>query len=391
MIIYNTILLDRKITSILRNFGFSKDFKFHLLYIIFHIRTYPFKNRAYSSDDYIPINLEFLRRLISRDYAGVFLKKMVEEGVLETNSTYLSGKYATGYRLTEKYRNSKFYAEEITDKKLLSKIRKVYVELKNEVLIRKDGYSYVTECMEFLTLDETLAKKFVIDYIKTAKKRESYNLVIDNFKDKFAKVDTTSYRLHNNLTNISTELRQFLSYNGENLVQCDLKSAQPMLFISVLDKFHIPIEEKEKYLDVVCNIGFYEFFSDKVGYNLTDKNRTDFKRRVFGGVLFDENRSKLSKYEKAFQKEFPIIFMCMREMKKDNYKSVAIALQKLESKFIFRCIDLLREENNSIELMTVHDSIVTVCGKEDIVYRVMMEEYQKMFGILPNIKVEKFA
>ena len=222
--------------------------------------------------------------------------------------------------------------------------------------------------------------------------KDSMKTMLDRFDDKFATVDNTGNRLHNNLTNIATILRKTLNYNGKTLVHCDLKNSQPLLFRVYLNKYpHIPKEELDKYLDVVCNIGFYEFFAKKMGVKLNDKNRTEFKKKVFGGVLFDKNRRNLSKYEKVFKQEFPIIFYCMRDMKKENHADIPINLQKLESYFIFHCIDVLRDKYKNIELLTIHDSICTVEGKEQLVYGVMIEEFQKTFNILPKIKIEKFA
>jgi hypothetical protein len=128
-----------------------------------------------------------------------------------------------------------------------------------------------------------------------------------------------------------------------------------------------------------------------MGLKLTEKNRTEFKKKIFGGVLFDKNRRNLSKYEKVFKEEFPIIFYCMRDMKKENHANIPINLQKLESHFIFNCVDVLRKKYKNIELLTIHDSICTIEGKEQLVYDVMIEEFQKMFNILPKIKIEKFA
>ena len=80
-----------------------------------------------------------------------------------------------------------------------------------------------------------------------------------------------------------------------------------------------------------------------------------------------------------------------RRRKKENHANIPINLQKLESQFIFHCVDVLRNKYKNIELLTIHDSICTIEGKEQIVYDVMIEEFQKMFSISPKIKIEKFA
>lgn len=390
MNIYNTIELNSKLDRILGKFNFQKDFKSHLLYIVFHIRTYPFKHRKFNDGDYIPIKLEYLRNLISYDYASKFLKLLVEEDVLDCDEVYEVGVKSKGYKLTDKYRKGSFYLEEMSDTELANKIKSKLEEITDEVLNRKDAYSYVTKCMQYLDMDYSKATTILQSMPINLRKKSK--MMVDIFNTKFATIDDTANRLHNNLTNLSTSLRSTLSIKDKKLIQCDLKNSQPLLFRVYLNRYpHIPQEELDKYLDVVCNIGFYEFFAEKLYIKLTEKNRMTFKKKIFGGVLFDRNRKNLSKYEKVFEKEFPIIFYCMRDMKSDNYKDIPIALQKLESQYIFHCVDKLSKENEDIELLTIHDSIATTEGKEHTVYNLMITEFEKMFNITPKIKIEKFA
>ena len=392
MLVYNNNLLDNRLNSIIRDFGLNYNYKSDLLYIIYHLRTYPFKNREFSSEDFIPIKLDYLRNLITYNKTKYFLDLLVKEEVLVCDNKYEVGVKSKGYKIADKYKKQKFYLEEMENKVLSSKIEKVLKLIKDEVIQRNDSYSYVTVCMENLKIDNVKANKILNSKKILKGTKDSMKTMLDRFDDKFATVDNTGNRLHNNLTNIATILRKALNYNGKTLVQCDLKNSQPLLFRVYLNKYpHIPKEELDKYLDVVCNIGFYEFFAKKMRVKLNDKNRTEFKKKVFGGVLFDKNRRNLSKYEKVFKQEFPIIFYCMRDMKKENHADIPINLQKLESHFIFHCIDVLRDKYKNIELLTIHDSICTVEGKEQLIYDVMIEEFQKMFNILPKIKIEKFA
>jgi predicted DNA-binding protein len=391
MNIYNNLLLNDRIDRLLGDFGLDLKFKSHILYIIFHIRTYPFKDRNYEDGDFVPVKVEYLRSLISSRYTKTLLEVMVKSGVLECDNRYIVGEKSKGYRIDENIKKVKFYLEPMEDLKLATKIKNKLDEAVDKVLSRKDGYAYITKCMLNLDMDYEKADKYLNSKNVPANIKKKLQMMVDIFHNKFATVDDKGNRLHNNLTNIATPLRDTLNYNGHKLVQCDLKNSQPLLFRILLNKYHLPQEELDRYLDVVCNIGFYEFFAKKLGVKLTQKNRGDFKKKIFGGVLFDRNRNKLSKYEKVFEVEFPLIFHCMRDMKKDDYKNIPISLQKLESTYIFTCVDRLRKENKDIELLTIHDSVCCIQGKEQIVYKVMMEEFYNMFSILPKIKIEKFG
>jgi hypothetical protein len=393
MNIYNNLTINTKLDRILGEFGFQKNVKSHFLYIIFHIRTYPFKNREYSLGDFIPIKLEYLRKLIDYNKAKAFLDILVSEGVLECDNHYIVGEKSKGYRIAEKYNNAKFYLEEMEDKELSKKIETKLSKITDDILKRDDGYSYITKCMDNLKMDYVKAEKFLKSKKIPKNIKDKLKIAIDFFHKKFATIDETGFRLHNNLTNLATPLRKTLNYNGKKIVQCDLKNSQPLLFRKYLEINYpyISKNELDKYLNVVTEIGFYEFMADKIGFKLTSKNRTEFKKKVFSGVLFDENRKKLSIYEKVFQEEFPIIFYCMRDMKKEDNSVIPVGLQRLESAYIFKCVEILRDKYKDIELLTIHDSIATVEGKEQLVYDVMVEQFEKMYSITPKIKIEKFA
>jgi len=395
MYIYNNTIIDNKIDKILEKNNLDKIYKSDLLYIIFHVRTYPFKDRRYMNDDmeYVPIKLEYLRNLITYNKTNYFLDLLVNNGILETDNRFIVGSKSKGYRLAEKYKKGKFYLEELENKRLAEKIKRVLDGLKNKILERNDAYAYVTRCMENLIIDADKARKTINKLDITKNNKAKISTMVDIFDTKFAKIDKTANRLHNNLTNIATVLRKHITYKGLEIVQCDLKNSQPLLLKPFIMREYpyLPKEELDKYEDVVCNIGFYEFFAEKLKIELTDENRQSFKKKIFSGVLFDVNRRGLSKYEKVFKEEFPIIFRCLRDSKKDCHKIIPINLQKLESDYIFKCVDILRERYKDIELLTIHDSIACVQGNEDKVYEVMMNQFIEMFNIKPKIKTEKFA
>jgi hypothetical protein len=263
---------------------------------------------------------------------------------------------------------------------------------KDILLKGSDGYKYVTMWMEQLSINKELSYEYIEKNITDENKLYTSIMVTDIFEQKFAKKDTTGNRLHNNLTNLPTPLRAFTTINNQQLCQVDIKNSQPLFLYIALRNYNINKTELDKYKTVVCETGFYEFFAERLNFELTENNRTAFKKKIFGGVLFDKNRSYLSKYETAFKTEFPEIFNVIRSIKSKKYEEVAIMLQKTESKFIFSCIEeLMFLTKNEIELLTIHDSICTVVGKEQTVKKVMEEQFEKTYSIKVQLKVEKFA
>lgn len=380
---YSNIYID-----IILNTNINIKYMFHYLYIITYIRTYKFKDRRYDRNDFVPLNIDILRKVINYDNAHKFVKDLIKFGLIESNNTFSRRDHqSTGYRLTEKVLQHKFYIPSKTDEKLVSKIVKVYEKLKFQ-LIQEDefGYGYITECMEDLVIDTVSANREVQNLEES--KKEVAELAIENFDEKFFKKDSTGNRLHNNLTNLFTPLRKHLSYKGQKLIQCDVRNSQLVFLYLIMQECSIPDEELELFRTVVCDYGFYEFFAEKLGAVLTEDIRKEFKESIFENLLFGTNKTELSKVEGLFKEGFPNIFYVIRSIKTENYKDLSIMLQRKESEFIFSCVRKIKKQ---IPLFTIHDSIVTTVGNEKIVYDMMMSEFENNFGLKPKIKTEKFV
>lgn len=376
------------IDNILNIDNINMKYLFHYLYIISYIRLYRFKDRRYNREDFVPVDVRTLRKIVHHDYAISFLKNLVDLGLIESNNTFSRKEHkSTGYRLTKKVLEYKFYMPQETDEKLTTKIKKVYEKLKLKLITEDElGYGYVTQCMEDLEINTESAIESVS--VLNGELKDFTELQIENFSGKFFSVDRNGRRLHNNLTNLFTPLRNHLTYKGQKLVQCDVKNSQLLFLYLLMRDCHINPVELDKFKTVVCDYGFYEFFAEKLEKNLTEETRKEFKEFVFEHLLFGANKTKLSSLEIIFKEEFPDIFYVIQSIKTKNYKDVAIRLQKKESEFIFNCV---RKLNKSIPLFTIHDSICSTVGNEQIIYNLMISEFKNNFGIEPKIKIEKFA
>jgi len=102
-----------------------------------------------------------------------------------------------------------------------------------------------------------------------------------------------------------------------------------------------------------------------------------------------EHRTRASR---ALERLFPDTWAAIRATKREfGYASLAHAGQRMESAFVFgRCIPRLMAEYKSLPLLTIHDSIVTSEGNEQIVRDVMADEFARL-GLHPTLTVEQFA
>lgn len=392
LILYTNNYIYNTIDNISNNDNFGRDLKFHYHYVIFLLRTYSFKDRRKTFTDYAPINVRILRRLISHDHVKQILENLVSAGLIETDGVFIKGTKkvigkSRGYRLTEKALSEKFYIIENKDLKLVNRIEKAYNKMHMKYVSDKEGYSYVTACMEDLKIDSIQSLNYIENNVSDTPKKESHVMSVELFDLKFVVVDRTGNRLHNNLTNLHTPLRQFLSYNGHKLVQCDIRNSQLVFLAALMKNYNIPEQEMQLFNYVVCEYGFYEFFAEKLDVPLTKKNRKEFKEFVFKDVLFSSNKSMLSAIENKFKEIFPTIFYIIRRIKTENYKNLSIMLQREESNFIFKCVEKIGKE---IPLFTIHDSIGTIEGQDSKILDVMQEEFKIQLNLFPNITVEKF-
>ena len=83
-----------------------------------------------------------------------------------------------------------------------------------------------------------------------ADQKEHYSYTVNRIR--FAQWNyvrsTSDNRLHSNLTNFPSILRQFLSHNGQELVSLDVKTSQPFILAGV---FNLIMERKEDKLDML--------------------------------------------------------------------------------------------------------------------------------------------
>jgi hypothetical protein len=138
-------------------------------------------------------------------------------------------------------------------------------------IVKQDGIEWVEDHYEFLKKeDKVQAMNFL-----------SPNLLsIDRIvhQDFFLHKDKNG-RLHSNLTNLKTELRQFLRYDNEPLVGIDFVNCQPMLLSLILEP---PFWNKSSVIN----------YTNLKGLNFKDYRH--WKPQIVGPILSYKNERNLS-------------------------------------------------------------------------------------------------
>ena len=152
-------------------------------------------------------------------------------------------------------------------------------------------------------------------------------------------------------------------------------------------------EDKNRFVDLVTTGALYEYLETafKCDLNMLNVTRTTAKIAVLQ-AFFSDNRfigTEEAAPKKLFSKLFPSVYKVYAAIKRKDKTLLAILLQNIESHFIIEVIARrIAKEHPKLPLYTIHDSIVTTVGNEELVAAIMKEELTKGVGKAPSLKFE---
>jgi hypothetical protein len=358
-----------------------------------------------------PLKQTYLRKLVPQ--ADQYLRKLRELLIIERFGFAQIGTSSFKYRFTEDY-ESKFVGSELTNPKLLRRIDSLQRTLK-----KRNSKKYVgqNECLRALTiLPESLEFIKQIEDIKKYNYAYSSVIRIMNGDISFS-VDTTSGRFHSNLTNMPKGLRQFVRIFGIPLANIDVKNCQPYLSTLLLtnpgmvarfaecSSFRMLLEtlkaketeDVKRYVSLVIDGSIYEYlWKEFTKRGLFFESRDEIKKQVYI-ILFARNIINTPS-RVVFKELFPEvhhIFSIIRGNEQGsnfkNFKRFPILLQRIESHIILNLIlPRVYAEHPGTIAVTIHDSVMTSIYTDHVekVKRIMVEEFSKVVGYAPKIKIE---
>lgn len=429
--------------------GYHRD-KF--IYIAHLINDIPTRRKDEEfKDGFIPIYAPLLKRRLGDAYRK-HLDYLIENNVLEESKQYIVGKKSKGFKFTPTY-NTPIKPISITKKTLIKSIsRFIYLEEDNTEFIKPDrDVNYLMKWYNTnLTINFDKAENWLYQKYSEEKSRGifgfdnnpmlTYNRrLIPVYKlhqaQFFPTIDKTAGRLHSSLTQLKSELRQFVTYKNETLVSIDIKNSQPYLSCVFFNKDcfkHSRIEEKlplfnfnyksnlnkpytsflyyvsknwdsnkrsknvEQFIELVSNGVFYEEFG-KLLYNkgyIDDNNIRKQAKIITFRTFFSPNQHiGFSKEIKAFQNMFPDVYKIFSLIKsgKQQHNTLACLLQNFEARLVLGIACKTISDNFSeAPIFTLHDSIITTESNVDIVEKIMRETLIKNVGVVPTLQIEKW-
>ena len=198
------------------------------------------------------------------------------------------------------------------------------------------------------------------------------------------KRNSTNKRLDTNLTNMASDLRPFLvGYDAMSYL--DLSNSQPVLFNILLQSYRKNaseplLKEIDDYFSITTSGKWYEWLQ-----GLYCKTRNECKE-IWMKIAYSKNHHN-QEVKQLFQKEFPLVYSIIAEIKKENHANFAIELQRIESKIF---IDEICKElvNHSIIPYTMHDGLLVTNEYEETTLKTMRTILKERLGAIPLIKVE---
>jgi len=392
--------------------GYCRDYLLETISIVaLHVRK---------DEGKTPLKMAYIKKLVPG--GDLYLKALLELGVIERSGYYVPGQTCYKYCFAAKY-ESKYISNLLANPKLQRRIELAQESLKKEAAKTVRGHSEQVKWLNKLTIDgsylEFLNKTLTVGTRQYNKICASATRIIDGHIK--YNIDQTSGRFHSNVTNLAKVLRPYLRIDGQPLVNCDISNSQPYLstilltnpskvsgfaknpaFAMMLTTLKVSLAKDVKnYIFLVSTGTLYEFLQDKFRQEGLELNRKETKVQVLR-ILFARNRSPKDETNrqaraifKANFKTVHRIFSKVRGSEKGDkftsFKRFAILLQSVES---FLMLDVIlkriyRELPGTIAV-TVHDSVMTglLTNNVEAVRKIMEEELTFFVGMTPQIKIE---
>jgi hypothetical protein len=211
----------------------------YLIHTILHQRLMYHRRR----NDFIELKAAYLNGFFSpKEIFPAIRQHLIDCKLIECDHWYIKARKSYGYRLGSMLKDLKFTSIYITDPKLVNKLR---AKAEERQATLTDTHLYLKSWVERLDFNYEGALRLLT---KSGIHEEMCSL--ERLRDKdFFFVVCPYGRVHTNITNLRSKLRRFLSFNGQQLINLDIRNSQPLIFSIVLINYLI----NNKALDSLNN------------------------------------------------------------------------------------------------------------------------------------------
>lgn len=423
-------------------FSFKID---HFYYIAEYLSMGMERDDVDKNEGYVNLNAQKLQSKI-HNYKQ-YLDHLLKHNFILTDGHYVPGEKSRGY-LISGYSSSDSTAikyipiqDYVTKKKRRQEIEEHKATLKRTERTHKHLTKWFNK---YLRIDFKQAEELIIKLyppytrpIGGKKKGEASRytkiLIAIHALNKLHKQeyyyseDKTVKRFHSNLTNLKKELRNYLTYDNQPLVNIDIKNSQPLLsqillhksfynresshnihqyshiFHSItsitLSRFSLMLEEClesidntrfTEYINMVNSGDFYRQLSHKM-YPEKKFDKKSIKLMILT-TFFSDNRYFAhpdAAGKRDFKTHFPEVYEVFSLIKRKENSLLARILQSIESDIIVnKASKRIARERPDLPIFTIHDSIATTLGNEDYVATIITEEVKSLTDLDVQLGLE---
>lgn len=420
------------------SFSFKTD---HFYYIIEYLSMGMERDDVDKNEGYVNINAQKLQSKI-HNYKQ-YLDHLLKHNFILTDGHYVPGEKSRGYLISGYRSSDSTTIKHIPIKDYVSKKkrRQEIEEYKASLKRTERTHKHLTKWFnKSLRIDFKPAEKLLVGLYPPytgsigGKKigepsRYTKILIATHALDKLHRqqfyytVDKSVGRFHSNLTNLKKELRNYVTYDNQPLVNIDIKNSQPLLSQILLRKsfynrksslnihqyphifhsitsitpsrFSLMLEE---YLKGIDNIGFTSYinmvnsgdFYRQLSHELYPDNEFDKKaiKKTMMKTFFSDNRfisdNKFNDNwdasdKRLFKAHFSMVYEVFSLIKRKEKSLLARILQSIESDIIVnKASKRIARERPDLPIYTIHDSMATTLGNEDYVATIITEEVKNL-------------
>ena len=342
---------------------------------------------------YVPFGRRLGYRYFGGKYATV-LREAEKVGLIERNHCYSATRFGKSVRLLAEHRTGQ------TKSYTLDRKRKPRTSIRIE---QSDTVGrWMAEWFPHFTLDVNVDE--LSPWSKYAVRRFASG---EHFATRCA-----YRRFHSTFTSLEKSLRRQIEFDGQRLVELDIKNCQPLILgINARESKHIwygdASDDVGWFLELCVDGCLYEFLLEQCClsgmslYSLLTPYRRrgcrdrplvrDDVKRAFIVLLFADNHvSEQSALFRIVQGAFPTVAHYMRSAKSVEYQNLARECQRTESLLVIdTAVDEIRRTCPDVPLFTVHDSVTTTEGHVDLVNDAISHAFLDK-GVSPPIHINHF-
>jgi hypothetical protein len=193
-------------------------------------------------------------------------------------------------------------------------------------------------------------------------------------------------RIYTNFTVTHRVLRTFYSFpNGEDIYMADISACHPWFFFSLYKE---DSEEKQKFKSLFDADGFWNnLFFQLYGKKMIAEEKDVFKKKFFKYIGYSRTVAVLKQdIFIKFKETFPILSKLIDEKKNPSHADFANSNMQLESKIMFRAIEL----GNFTQFLWVHDALYSTEREIFNVVKILKQSFAQE-GLFPQIEVKKIT